>query len=174
MTESFKQELFQTGYIHKLLPVDRSRSTEARLLNKKITQAKPLWPCGTLNPWEKHGEGTMSLADGNLQITAPLRTEPTAPMRHYVGYGWMKAALVFPEGVDWRGYNRVRCKVKPLCNGYNAPFLTMGLKNDGEHKIPDIYGREGAHVINLDNHQWNDCVWDPIYRAIKSWNSPLN
>ena len=31
------------------------------------------------------------------------------------------------------------------------------MENDGEIKVPDIYGREGYHEINLKNNQWNEC-----------------
>jgi hypothetical protein len=54
----------------------------------------------------------------------------------------------------------MRCKVKPTCGGLHAPMLTFALVNDGEIKIPDKFYREGAHVVNMTNNEWNDCVWE--------------
>ena len=31
------------------------------------------------------------------------------------------------------------------------------MENDGKVKVPDQYGREGFHEINLVNGQWNEC-----------------
>lgn len=52
------------------------------------------------------------------------------------------------------------CREKPGCDGFHMPFLTICLSNGGVEKIPDIYHREGFHVINLQNHKWNECVWE--------------
>jgi len=158
MTEAFKTQLLQTGYIHKLLKPDRTRSAEARLLQKKILKTRTLWE--KESDWQKTGEGDVCFANGNLQMTLAARKEYDEPMPRYWGYEYLKAGLYFPQGEDWRGYNRLRLKIKPTCGGLHATVITLGLMNDGERKVPDRYDREGVHYLNLDNNQWNDCVWE--------------
>lgn len=40
------------------------------------------------------------------------------------------------------------------------PYLMISFKNDGTVKVPDIYGREGVHGVNLINHEWNDVIFE--------------
>ena len=160
MTAAFLRELEQSGYVHKLLPPDKTRATEARLLAKPTRRTQPLWACGTMGPWEQRGVGDMRLTDAGLHLSTPARRESDDPLPHYVGYNYAGAALRFGEGADWRGFNRLRCRIRPACGGYHSPYMTLGIRNEGAQKIPDVYGREGAHVVNLTNNEWNDCVWE--------------
>ena len=159
MRESFAKELMESGYLHMLLKPDQSRSVEARLLRKRVLDGRPLWDGRDMSRWTRTGVGEIAHAGDALRITAPARTEPTEQMPHYTGYTSLNAALLL-DGEDWRGFNRVVCHVKPLCEGFHQPFLMVNLRNDGEQKIPDEYHREGFHVINLRNHQDNECVWE--------------
>lgn len=159
MTESFRNELIQSGYVHKLLKPDRNKGAEARLLQKKVTTSHLLWDGGKIEPWEIDGGGDLELAGGTLLFSSPARREMEAPMPRYTTYGDATASLPFP-GEDWRTYNRIRCRIKPECGGFHAPFLTLCLVNDGEQKIPDVYYREGFHIVNLENNKWNDVVWE--------------
>ena len=49
---------------------------------------------------------------------------------------------------------------RPECDGARTVSLSMYLENDGERKVPDRYRRQGFHMMNLKNHQWNDCIWE--------------
>ncbi|MCL2055643.1 MAG: glycoside hydrolase family 9 protein, partial [Oscillospiraceae bacterium] len=160
MTEAFMEQLIQSGYIHRLLRPDRSKSAETRLLAKKAVRSRLLWDGASGERWQKNGEGEMREENGALMISAPARREFDSPMPHYTGFGKLIAALRFMPGENWLGYNRIRCKIMPECGGYHAPHLTMCLVNDGESKVPDVYGREGFHVVNLENRVWNECVWE--------------
>ena len=60
-------------------------------------------------------------------------------------------------GVNWEGYNRLKFYIYPTCEGARSIYLNLYVENDGEIKVPDIYGREGYHEINLKNNQWNEC-----------------
>ncbi|MCL2051865.1 MAG: glycoside hydrolase family 9 protein [Lachnospiraceae bacterium] len=160
MTNSFKEELIESGYIHKLLTPNRQKSTETRLLSKTPQTSHPLWDGLTLNPWKLEGDGGQIKLSGNtLKLTSPARREMKEKMPRYTTYGNAKAFLPFAR-CDWRPYNRIRCRIKPKCLGFHAPFLTLCLVNDGEQKIPDIYWREGFHIVNLENNKWNDVVWE--------------
>jgi hypothetical protein len=160
MTENFQNEILKSGYIHRLLTPDKTRSSEARLLKKKILKSRALWKDNANSEWEKIGEGEMKVSNEILELKIPARKEFDEQMPRYWGYGLIKAALTFPQGDDWRGYNRLRCKIKPRRNGLHAQVATMYLVNDGEIKIPDRYEREGAFWTNLQNDEWNDVVWE--------------
>ncbi|MCL2719506.1 MAG: glycoside hydrolase family 9 protein [Lachnospiraceae bacterium] len=160
ITQSFKDELINSGYIHKLLKPDRSKSTEVRLFRKDVAESRLLWDSKVLKPWQISGDGgEIKLVGEALLLSSPARREMEAPMPRYTTYGNAKASLPF-AGEDWQGYNRVKCRIKPECGGFHAPFLTLCLVNDGETKIPDIYWREGFHIVNLENNKWNDVVWE--------------
>jgi hypothetical protein len=155
MRKQFDSQLKESGYLHQLLPLDKSGSAEARMLKKTVALRRSL----TDIAWETSGSGSIEKSKDGWIIKAPVRVEPDSPMDHYSSYGFFKAALVVP-GEDWRAYNRVACRVRPNCDGQFSPHLLMLFRNDGETKIPDIYYREGQHVLNLKNHEWNDCVWE--------------
>lgn len=60
-------------------------------------------------------------------------------------------------GKNWEKYNRVLFFIYPDCEGARSIYLNLYIENDGKIKVPDEYGREGYHEINLINHQWNLC-----------------
>ncbi len=159
MRESFHRQLVESGYLHMLLQPDRESSVEARLLRKPVLASRPLWDGADMERWTATGVGSIALHGRALRITAPARLEPAVPMAHYTGYSSLTAALLL-NGEDWQACNRVVCRVTPRCNGFHKPYLTMNLRNDGVQKVPDIYHREGFHVINLENHRENQCVWE--------------
>lgn len=159
MRDVFKRQLTESGYIHHLLKPDLKKSTEARLLRKKVERSRSLWDGADIDAWQKDGTGQVSVCDGKLHMSAPARLEPERVMDHYVGFCHLRAKLEF-NGEDLREYNRLSVRVKPLCDGFHNPFLTLSFRNDGEEKIPDVYYREGYHVLNLKNNTWNECVWE--------------
>jgi len=159
MREEFRNELIDTGYIHKLLPLHEERSVETRLLKKPVLEGRMLWDETDISPWTKDGTGEINYHNGNLRITTPARSEHPEPLGHYENYHYMNAILRLP-GEDWRGYNRLRCSIYADCPGYSKPFILICLRNDGDQKIPDVYDREGYHYVNLGNHRWNQCVWE--------------
>ena len=60
-------------------------------------------------------------------------------------------------GKNWEKYNRIRFNIYPDCEGARSIYLNLYVENDGKIKVPDQYGREGYHEINLVNGQWNEC-----------------
>lgn len=159
MRSSFEKQLIESGYLHQLLKPDTEKTVEARLLKKEVTKELALWDGKDLSRWSKRGLGDISGEDGVLTLYGPFRLELLEQMEHYVGFGDIIAALRF-DGEDWRQYNRITCRMRPRCDGYHATYATMNLRNDGEVKIPDVYNREGHHIVNLNNHEWNTCVWE--------------
>ncbi len=159
MRESFRKQLIESGYIHDLLKPDMEKTLEARLFKKPVTKRRLLWDGQSLSPWTGNGTGEAALNYGGIKLCTPSRLEPTEKMVHHTGFNSYSVTLNLP-GEDWREYNRLIFKMKPDCPGHHEPHMTVSLRNDGEVKIPDMYNREGHHVINLENRGWNDCVWE--------------
>lgn len=166
----FEQELMESGYIHRPLPLHEEKSLEQREREKTVTRRKTVWSkdggscCG--NP--------VSLERGTVEITqfegeavatmeAPLLCECWPEGMPEDGdcayYGHIHAAFPVNDG-DWEPFHRVRALIRPECDGARTVSLTMYLENDGEYKVPDRYKRQGFHMMNLKNHQWNDCIWE--------------
>lgn len=160
----FIDELAETGWIHTPLRVDVSKSVESRLLKKDIKESLLLWDGKDMNCWESLGRGSMLLnEDGILRITVPARSdawpEGCPEDGDYCSFGQLEAILD-TSGADWTRYNRLYFKIRPECNGMHSPMISIRLRNDGTIKIPDIYDREGYHIIHLKNHIWNTCIWE--------------
>ena len=159
MKESFQKQLAESGYLHKLLKPDFSKTAESRLMQKRVTNGISLSGSGKIPHWTKEGPGEITQENRILKITAPARIEPEKPMPHYTGYGNMKAKLQI-NGEDWTRYHRITCQIRPDWPGYHAAYVTLHLKNEGKIKVPDRYDREGHHTLNLNNGKWNTCVWE--------------
>lgn len=159
MRSSFEKQLIESGYLHRLLKPDTEKTVEARLLKKEVVKQRSLWDGGNLSRWSKRGLGSISESGGVLTLCGPFRLELLEKMEHYTGFGDIIAVLDF-DGEDLTEYNRITCEMQPRCDGYHATYATMNLRNDGEIKIPDVYNREGHHIVNLNNHEWNTCVWE--------------
>ena len=169
MNETFKKDLADTGYIHKPLPLRGGNTLEERLLQKKALDVRTLWQGGPLDVWKHSGLGGISLARAEepdrdvLRIDGPVRAdrwpEGARPDGDYSNYGAVRAHLVI-NAENWAAFNRIAFKVRPECPGMRTVHLNLCIVNDGAVKVPDVYWREGCHVINLKNHEWNSCVWE--------------
>ncbi|MBD5155878.1 MAG: glycoside hydrolase [Oscillibacter sp.] len=154
----FLEELRESLYLHRPLPLHPERSLESRFPNKKVLKSQPLEA-------EPFAGGTAALARGGeyLTICAPLRSsywpEGAAPDGDYANFG--TASLDFPlDQQDWRGYNRLRFQVRARVRGARILHLNVAVTNQGEVPIPDPYFREGATVFDLKNGEWTDCIWE--------------
>jgi len=159
----FERQLRDTGYIHGVLTPDESKTAEARLLRKEIIDSRKLWNNISKDKWVVEGKGKVEFLNDALRIIAPTRSdswpEGSPADGDYSFFGQTSSKLKF-EHEDWQKFNRITFRIKPECNGMHSPLINVELVNDGSIKVPDIHCREGFHVINLKNHQWNDCVWE--------------
>lgn len=158
--KTFKQELIESGYIHKPLPVHSEQSVEAFGLTKKVLDSRVLCDMETADAWKHFGHGQLTFTtersiDGthSLRLTAPSMPEKGPGM----GRGNCEASIKL-DGEDWTGYNRIHFFIYPACEGMHSIYVNIGFTNDGEVKVPDPFGREGVHEVNLVNNQWNDCT----------------
>lgn len=159
--ERLKEDIINTGYIHRPLPIHEDLAFETFAAQKPATVSKLLCDMESLDGWSHMGIGNISLTDERCrQGSKSLRLEaPSMPEKMLdwgLGRGTCMATFDL-GGVDWRDYNRLKFSIYPSCEGARTVYLNLYVENDGEIKVPDEYGREGYHEINLKNNQWNDC-----------------
>lgn len=159
---TLNRQIVESGYLHRPLPLDESRSLETRGLAKEVVRSKSLCTMSNISAWKHTGIGNISHStrhtisgEGSLRIEIPHIVEEWENGDH-VNYGTSQTTLQL-GGADWRDYNRVMFYVYPDCEGMDIMHLNLYLYNDGEQKIPDEYGREGAHEVHLVNRTWNKC-----------------
>ncbi|HRD42115.1 MAG TPA: cellulase N-terminal Ig-like domain-containing protein, partial [Ferruginibacter sp.] len=154
------EDIRNSGYIHQPLPLDHSKSFETFGLTKKVLASDKLVDMEDLNKWSHKGIGSISLTNErrksgqhSLRLVSPS-TNPDF-MSWGIGFGesW---AMYDVGGANWEKYNRIHLFIFPDCEGSRSIYLNLNLENDGKSKVPDKYGREGIHEINLINGQWNE------------------
>lgn len=164
MREEFRQELRDSLYLHRPLPLHPERSLESKFPGKAVLASKVLYGNGKAVAKPTAG-GVASLVRGGevLTVRAPLRAnewpEGVAPDGDYANFGTARLDFTF-KAQDWRGYNRLRFWVRPRIRGARILHLNVAVVNRGEIPIPDPYFREGATVFDLKNGQWAECIWE--------------
>ncbi len=159
--KQLQDDIRNTGYVHSPLPLDYSKSFESFGLTKKVLTSDVLCDMESLNKWSHKGIGGMRLTDErsiagkrSLRLVAPT----TYPQFLGWGLGFGTSLASFDVGgANWEKYNRIHLYIYPNCEGANSIYLNLYVENDGKIKVPDKYGREGYHEINLINGQWNEC-----------------
>lgn len=159
--EKLKEDVRNTGYVHSPLPLDYSKAFETWALHKEVTASEVLCDMEDLNKWSHKGIGGMYLTDErkksgkhSLRLVAPTTVDEF--LGWGLGFGTSMATLDV-GGQNWEKYNRIRLSIFPNCEGARSIYLNLYVENDGKIKVPDKYGREGYHEINLINGQWNEC-----------------
>lgn len=166
MNETFRQELMHTGYVHAPFPLHTKRSLHAGQEKKAVLARRVIWS-GSETPPVHSGIGGMSVLDGAgrdggraIRITAPT-TRATAPYNDGATLPQFRSQLAFAfSGENWGDYNRVAFWVRPDSPGSHSVHLRVHVKNEGEQPVPDVYLREGQHLANLVNHEWNLVIWE--------------
>ncbi len=159
LPEATLKEIRETGTIHRPLPIDYSRALEEAGLKKKVLLSSPLSSLSDLSEWSHRGIGDIQPANrdgkGYLRLLMPTEVADWKNADH-VTYGSSQAVFSV-GGANWEKYNRILFRIYPDCEGSRNVHLNLYLTNDGALKVPDEYGREGSHEINLINRQWNIC-----------------
>ncbi len=170
MKREFLKEVEATGYIHYPLPLHVEKSLEEKLKSKPVLSRKEIWHNGTEEGVSHTGRGRVEIVPGKgvnggnaILLTAPLSAdsfpEGARPDGNYANFGTMLAEIRI-DRENWEDYNRLSCCIKPDYPGRENVFLIVGVHNDGEKKLPDRYYREGFHIMNLQNHVYNEVIWE--------------
>ncbi|MDR0938048.1 MAG: glycoside hydrolase family 9 protein [Mediterranea sp.] len=157
-----REAIEATGYVHAPLPLDYSKSFETFARDKEVTDSRLLCDMESLDGWSHRGIGSIRLNDTrrregsrSLRIVAPTTVDQF--LGWGLGFGTSLASFDV-GGENWERYNRVKLYVYPDCEGARSIYLNLYVENDGKVKVPDKYGREGYHEMNLINRQWNECT----------------
>lgn len=158
----FKQDVKASGYIHRSLPLDSSRSFEKQQLEKEaITNRRPL--TDNFQNWQQRGRGEIKQTEETVTLLSATRYDTWAKGApedgDYVNFGEVGAYLPIPRE-DWSEFTQIKLDIAAECVNVINPNITITLENDGEIKIPDIYNREGTHVINLEGQAKRTYVLD--------------
>ena len=159
--KKLKQDIINTGYIHRPLPLDYSKAFETFGLTKKILSSTMLADMEDSSKWSHKGIGGIYITPersksgkNSLRLVAPT-TYPQF-LDWGIGFGTSMASYDV-GGQNWEKYNRIRLFIYPDCEGARSIYLNLIIENDGKIKVPDKYEREGIHEINLVNGKWNEC-----------------
>lgn len=159
--EQLKKDIRNTGYVHSPLPLDRSKSYESFGLTKKVLVSDILCDMEDLDKWAHKGIGGMSLtAERSISGKHSMRLVAPTTYPQFLGWGLgfgTSLASFDVGGANWEKYNRIHFYIYPNCEGAHSIYLNLYVENDGKIKVPDKYGREGYHEINLINGKWNEC-----------------
>lgn len=159
--EKLRSDIRNTGYIHSPLALDYSKSFETFGLTKKVLTSEVLCNMEDIKKWSHKGIGIMRLAsERSISGKYSLRLSAPTVVPEFLGWGLGRGTCMASfetGGKSWEKYNRIRVRVFPDCEGARSIYLNLYVENDGRIKVPDQYGREGYHEMNLVNGQWNDC-----------------
>jgi hypothetical protein len=159
--EKLREDIRNTGYVHSPLPLDYSKAFEPKALNKTVLASSVLCDMESLDGWSHRGIGGMELSDTRAKSgSRSLLLHAPTVVEQFLGWGLGRGtsmATYEVGGADWQGSNRLHFWIYPDCEGARTIYLNLYVENDGVQKVPDKYGREGYHEINLVGGQWNEC-----------------
>lgn len=152
---TLERQLRSSGMLSRPLPVDDSRSLEARQLQQKVMQKEAL-SVGNPQEWEQRGFGRLSFPRNGVRLHIPVstgqRAKGPAGDPDYATFGRASLSLKM-HGRDLRAFHRLVLEVFPQCSGTVIMNLNATLQNAKPNDI-------GAHLINLRPNRWNTVVFD--------------
>ena len=159
--KNLKEDIRKTGFVHRPLVLNYSKSFESFGLTKKVLHSAMICDMENLEGWSHKGIGSMSLTS-DRKISGKFSMHLAAPTTVSQILGWglgmgTSMASFDVGGANWENYNRIKVFIYPDCEGARSIYLNLYVENEGKIKVPDKYGREGFHEINLINRQWNEC-----------------
>jgi hypothetical protein len=156
-----RSDIRNTGYVHYPLPLDYSKSFETFGLTKKVLVSNMLCDMESLTGWTHEGPGGIRLtSDRSMSGKSSLRIVAPTLADSITGKGMGRGSCYANfevGGKSWEKFNRIHLYIYPDCEGARSIYLNLYVENDGKIKVPDRYGREGYHEMNLINGQWNEC-----------------
>lgn len=157
-------ELMGSGYIHSPLPLHREHSLEEELKKIPVLKEVILSDLNDLKEWSAVGDGEfshsfVSTPEGGKGISffaeSPCEQRPMGRLEEgdCSNYGQFGIELKIARE-NWEDYNQLSFYLRADCEGVRHVSVNLCFKNDGKIKIPDIYHRDGYHVMNLNCGEW--------------------
>jgi hypothetical protein len=136
-------------------------SLETSWLNKEVYKSLLLDNMEDLKAWSKSGAGEMSLTGerakrgkSSIRLEFPANRPPGSERYPYTG-----VQRTF-SNENWSEYNRISLWVYPELENAGFVTLVITLSNEGDTRVPNVYGRTGRHDVILENGKWNHVVWE--------------
>lgn len=147
-----------------LMPIDFTRSAEARWLEKPVLATRVLDDMTDSSRWGFSGTGRISFPPDArlgrmraLRVDVQMYTTTPAPTPNRLSSVDLRRTFA---GEDWRAYNRISVWMRADVAGFPMLPLQIVLHNDGAEKVPDRYNREGTHYVTLAKSGWQQVVWE--------------
>lgn len=158
------KEILNSNILHQPLPVHDEQSYETLELKKSnVGIEKIIFDQNHSVLWKHEGRGALIKDTSTAGFIADSRYDSWAKGApkdgDYVNFGEAKIITEFNRS-DWSEYNQISFEILASCKNMINPNVTVSFVNDGTIKIPDIYDREGYHVINLKGEDWHTYVLD--------------
>lgn len=141
-------------------------SIESTWLKKEVFGSRLIDNMESLESWTESGPGNMILSDArSREGKSSLRL--TFPSSRPAGGGAYPNTSIRRkiDNENWKEFNRISVWIYPELR--NAMYVTLALMlhNDGETKVPDVFGRTGRHDVILEPGKWNHIVWEIPFLA---------
>lgn len=164
---ALEQQIYESGLLHRPLPLDTARSFEAAGWQKEVVRSIPLVRQGDAGAWTHAGAGTLSFSHtrtvsgkGSVRLSFPTFTgkratgSPSDP--DYATYGYCEAVCHL-ERANLEPYNRLAFYIYPDCDGARVVNMNLTFTNAERGEKPGYNQPSGSHLINLVNKTWNRC-----------------
>lgn len=172
MKPALRRDLEESRWIQEPMPIHWEQTKEARCAGKKVLRSRSLHDMSTLDGWEAvtpyasvcvSKEHALEEGGSAIRFTSPCKLEK---WQGRVGRIYtVPKAMLHINRENWEGWNRLTAWVYPDAPGHRTVCVRLQLHNDGEHKVPDSFDREGGHNLNLKNHAWNRIQFEIPYVA---------
>lgn len=154
-----KDLIFASNLLHQPLPLDDSRSFEQQIMAmEEIAEVQPL-----TGRWQHIGRGALQQEGETAVLTSPARydsyPEGWPKDGDYTNFGEIAAELDIKKQ-NWERFTQLKLTIASTCTNITNPAITISFTNQGTIAIPDVYNREGHHVINLTAAEATDYVLD--------------
>jgi hypothetical protein len=178
--------LFTLSSDQEPMKANFSNSASFRWLNKEVLEGYILDDMESIDNWITFTNGAQQVVDaredskvsvvsqkitnmtlsgerfysGNrsLRMTIPTKLDIPGPKS---GRGWGTAGVRREfNGEDWSKMNRISLWIYPDCPGFYVNWLELRIFNDGDNKLPALFGQEGETSLLLRNNEWNHVVWE--------------
>jgi len=175
MNEVLRKILDNTQDVHTIIPIDEGETAEKRMLEKQVLESRIIDDMESLEhfvpitPWAKLELTSERFLIGTrcLKMSCPTNLDTWDTERGH-GQGRIydiPSAYRKIDNEDWTDWNRISVWIYPDSKGMKSLNFRIQLHNDGEHKVPDIYDREGGHNFNLKADCWNHIILEMPYVA---------
>ena len=152
---ALERQLRASGMLSRPLPVEASRSLEAKQLQQKVVHREFL-PLNNTQEWTHRGFGRLSFSRNRVCLHVPVstgqRAKGPADDPDYATFGRATISLDM-HGRDLRTFHRLVMEVRPQCRGTVIMNLNAVLQNAKPNDV-------GAHLINLQPNRWNTVIFD--------------